>query len=56
MKFRVRFIVKIIVFIIVLFQWNLEIFLVFIHFSLLAISVNFLVQLVTDICDPVLKD
>ena len=31
-------------------------FMEFIHFSLLAISMNFLDQLVIDICDPVLKD
>ena len=31
-------------------------FMDFIHFSLLIISVNFLDRLVTDICDPVLKD
>ena len=31
-------------------------FMEFIHFSLLATSVNFLDQLVVDICDPVLKD
>ena len=31
-------------------------FLEFIYFSLFTISVNFLDQLVTDICEPVLKD
>ena len=31
-------------------------FMEFIHFSLLAISVNFLDQLVIDICDRVLRD
>ena len=33
----------------------LEEFIEFIYFSSLTISVNFLNQLVTDICEPVLK-
>ena len=49
---------KNLVFITVLFQWNLEfgIFLKFIYFSFLAISMNFPDQLVIVIRNPILEN
>ena len=56
MKFQAGFIVKNYRFHYYLISMEFGNFLEFIHFSLITISVNFLDQLVTDICDPVLKD
>ena len=38
------------------FKWILENFMEFIYFSSFTISVNFPYQLVTDMCEPVLKN